>query len=75
MKNNRGIPENTEKCLQAIPASSKPGFSRSYCIRSTSICPFKFDRQLSSGANDHAKVLQFAAFRDHGWGHVAVYPT
>ncbi len=22
---------------------------------------------MSSGANDQAKVLQFAAFRDHGW--------
>ncbi len=30
---------------------------------------------MSSGANDQAKVLQFAAFRDHGWGHVAVYSS
>ncbi len=29
---------------------------------------------MSMGANDQAKVLQFAAFRDHGWGHVALYP-
>ncbi len=29
---------------------------------------------MSSGANDQAKVLQFAALRDHGWGHVALYP-
>ncbi len=25
---------------------------------------------MSSGANDQAKVLQFAALHDHGWGHV-----
>ncbi len=25
---------------------------------------------MSSGANDQAKVLQLAAFRDHGLGHV-----
>ncbi len=29
---------------------------------------------MSSGANDQAKVLQFATFRDHGCGHVALYP-
>ncbi len=29
---------------------------------------------MKSCANDQAKVLQFAAFRDHGWGHVALYP-
>ncbi len=29
---------------------------------------------MSSGANDEAKVLKFAAFRGHGWGHVAPYP-
>ncbi len=29
---------------------------------------------MSSDANNQAKVLQFAAFRDHGWGHVAMYP-
>ncbi len=29
---------------------------------------------MSSGAIDQAKVLQFAAFHDHGWGHVALYP-
>ncbi len=29
---------------------------------------------MSSGANDQAKVSQFAALRDHGWGHVALYP-
>ncbi len=55
-------------------ASSKPAFSRSCCIRYTSIREFKFDRPMSSGANDQAKVLQFAAFRYHGWGHVALYP-
>ncbi len=84
MKNPRGIPENAEKGLQAMPANSWPLhgvrglhvsqlFSRSCCIRPTPICEFKFDRQMSSGANDQAKVLQFAAFRDHGWGHVALY--
>ncbi len=52
-------------------ASSKPAFSRTCCIGSTSIFQFKYDRQTSSGANDQANVLQFAAFRDHGWGHVA----
>ncbi len=26
---------------------------------------------MSSGANDQAKV---SAFRDRGWGHVALYP-
>ncbi len=52
--------------------SSKPAFSRSCCI--TSICQFKFDQQKSNGANDQAKLLQFAVFCDHGWGHVAVYP-
>ncbi len=30
---------------------------------------------MSSGANDQAKVLQFVNFRDHGLGHIAVYPT
>ncbi len=29
---------------------------------------------MSSGSNDQAKVLQFSAFRGHGWGHVALYP-
>ncbi len=29
---------------------------------------------MNSGANDQAKVLQFAALRDHGWGHIAVFP-
>ncbi len=29
---------------------------------------------MSSGANCQAKVLQFPPFRDHGWGHVALYP-
>ncbi len=28
---------------------------------------------MSSGANDQAKVLQFAAFSDYGWGQVALY--
>ncbi len=82
MKNTRGIPENTEKghtcrlleAARSQGASSKPAFSRSCCIRSTSICKFKFGRQMSSGANDQVKVLQFAAFHDHGWGHVALYP-
>ncbi len=55
-------------------ASSKPAFSRSCCMRFTPIRQFKFDRQMSSGANDQAKVLKFAACRDHGWGHVGVYP-
>ncbi len=55
-------------------ASSNPAFPRSCCIRSKSVCPIKFDRQMSSGANDQAKVLPFAAFRNHGLGHVAVYP-
>ncbi len=53
--------------------SSKPAFSRSCCMRSTSIYEFQFERQMSSGANDQAKVLQFAAFRDHGLGHVVLY--
>ncbi len=53
-------------------ASSKPYFSLSCCIRCTSICEFKFDRQMSSGATDQANVLQFAIFRDHGW--FALYP-
>ncbi len=30
---------------------------------------------MSSGANDQANVLQYAAFRGHGWGHVAAYPS
>ncbi len=30
---------------------------------------------MNSGANDQANVLQFAAFPDHGWGHVATYPS
>ncbi len=29
---------------------------------------------MNSGANDQATGLQFEAFRDHGWGHVVVYP-
>ncbi len=85
MKNTRGILENIEKGLEAIPADSWPLhgvrglqvsqiFSRSCYIRSTSICEFKFDRQMCSGTNDQAKVLQFAAFHDHVWGHVALYP-
>ncbi len=45
------------------------------CIRSICVWQIKFDRQMSSGANDRANVLPFAAFRDHGWGHVAVYPS
>ncbi len=28
---------------------------------------------MSSDANYEAKILQFAAFRDHGWGHVALF--
>ncbi len=83
VKNARGIPENTEKDLPAGPTNSWPqhgvrGFQGSQLIpvfaASTSICEFKFVRQMSSCANDQAKVLQFAAFRDHGWGHVALYP-
>ncbi len=30
---------------------------------------------MSSGANEQAKGLQFAAFRDHGWGHAVVHPS
>ncbi len=84
MKNTRGIPENAEKDFQAIPADCWPlhgvmglqvnqPFFRSYSIRSTSICQFKFDRQMSSGAKGQANGLHFAALRDHGWGHVAVF--
>ncbi len=29
---------------------------------------------MGSDANDQAKVLQLAAFRDHGRRHVALYP-
>ncbi len=29
---------------------------------------------MSSGAHDQAKAVQFAAFRDHGWERVAMYP-
>ncbi len=29
---------------------------------------------MTSGANEQAKVLQFAAFREHSWEHVALYP-
>ncbi len=61
-------------CLLSQGACSQPAFSRSCCIRSTSICELKFDRQVRSGANNQANVLQFAAFCDHGWGHVAMYP-
>ncbi len=63
---NRGIPENTEKDLQAIPADSWPLHGDRGL--------FQFDRKMSSGANDQAKVLKYAAFRDQGWGHVALYP-
>ncbi len=28
---------------------------------------------MSSGGNDQANVLKFAAFRDQGWGHVALW--
>ncbi len=80
MKNTRGILENAGKGLQAIPADSWPlhavmglqvnSFFFSCCMRSTFACQFKFDRQMSSGANDQAKVLQYAAFHDHVWGHV-----
>ncbi len=38
-------------------------FFISCCIRSTFICEFKFDRQISSGANDQTTDLQFAACR------------
>ncbi len=55
-------------------ASSKQAFSRSCCIRSTSICQFKFDRQMRCSANDQTKALQFAASHDYGLGRVAVYP-
>ncbi len=85
MKDIRVIPENTEKGLHAMPADFWPlhgvrgvqvshFFSRSCCIGFSSICKFKFDRQMSSGVNDQANDLQFAAFRDHGWGHVALCP-
>ncbi len=77
MKNIRGIPENTEKGLQAIPAESWPlhgvrGLQVGQLF--SVVVEFKFNRQMSSGANDQANVLQFAAFRDHGGGHVALYP-
>ncbi len=49
------------------PCTESWGFFRSCCIIYTSICQFKLGRQMSSGAND-------PAFRDHGWGRVAVYP-
>ncbi len=29
---------------------------------------------MSNGANDQAKSLQFAAYREHSWGHAALYP-
>ncbi len=29
---------------------------------------------MSSGANDQARILQFAAFRDHGLARVTMYP-
>ncbi len=29
---------------------------------------------MSSVSNHHAKLIQFSAFLDHGWGHAAVYP-
>ncbi len=85
-KNTRGIPENAEKCLQAIPANSWPlsvvmglqvnqFFARGCCIRSKSVRRIKFDRKMSCDANDQAKVLRFAALHDHGWGYVAVYPS
>ncbi len=56
-------------------ASSKPFISHSCCIRSKSVCQIIFDWQMSSGANDQANVLQYAAFRGHGWGHGAAYPS
>ncbi len=31
------------------------------------IFEFKFDQQMRSGANDQATILQFTAFRDHGY--------
>ncbi len=85
MKNTRGIPENAEKGLQAIPADSwrlhgVMGLAvnqvcyRSYCIRSTFICQFKFDRQMNSGFNDQANFIQFSIFLDHDWERVAVSP-
>ncbi len=77
----RGIPINAEKCLWAIPADSwplhgvmEPQVNHNYCIRSQFFYPIKFYQQMSSGANDQAKDLQYSAFRDHGWGHVALYP-
>ncbi len=30
---------------------------------------------MSSGAKDQEQVLKFARFRDHGWRHVALYPS
>ncbi len=78
----RGISENTEKGLQAIPADSWTlhGVRE---LQLSQIVPvvvakdaylFVSDRQMSSGANDQANVLKFAAFRDHIWGHDALYP-
>ncbi len=29
---------------------------------------------MSIGANDQATILQFAAFRYHGWEHAALFP-
>ncbi len=47
-------------------------FPCAYEIRSTTIYKFKFYLQVSSDANDQTKCLQFAAFRDHGLGYVAL---
>ncbi len=51
------------------------GFSRWCCIRSISVCQINFDPLMSSGANDQANILQFAAIRDHSCRHVAVFPS
>ncbi len=61
--------------LGSHEASRKPAFSRRCCIRSTSICQFKFDRQMSGSANNQTKVLQCTASHDYGLGRVAVYPS
>ncbi len=89
-QNTRGIPENTEKELQTIPADSRPlhgvrglqvtsffpyiTYIHSHIHTFTYMCEFKFDRKISSGAIDQAKVKQSAAFCDDGWGHFALYP-
>ncbi len=79
MKNPRGIPENAQKGLQAIPVDC---WFLHAVIGIQINQPFPVivagDPNLFAslnliGANDRAKVLKFATFRDYGWGHVVVY--